>query len=742
MDTICTMIFSFTNIVYIPVSLAISIVAFRFFKDWKETSARDAFVYFMAFATLTLVCLTGVLAGSVFPGREGITLMLIVSNVLVTLSNAFFAYLYFYYRLPRISAWWAFVIVLVFGSIVTEMTLDGGLNPALEASGGINWGIPLKIGILRSIIYFLGMLPLISIHLKGLKDSEAQQHITKNLFLVLFLSMTLLVVIFDFIIEPLTGIQAFFSEIVILALAVIGMLVYFVLHESMLARTERRFRLLVDNMRDLVCLTDMDGVIHYANRSHASILGYQPQNLKGKNILELVFPEDRPVLQKEIARIAAGEAPPAAALEFRLVHAGKQEVWVESFGFFELEAEKRPGAAAQMAIASRDISNRRLLENSLRQAQKMEAVGLLAGGVAHDFNNLLTVINGYSDMLLARLNDDHALASPVKQIQQAGQRAASLTRQLLAFSRKQLLNPEAINMNNLTKNMEKMLRRLIREDIELITEYDPGLKMVLADPGQVEQVILNLVINACDAMPDGGRITIETKNVYMSDQYVQEHPGTQSGEHVMIAISDTGSGMDAETRERIFEPFFTTKEKGKGTGLGLSTVYGIVKQSNGNIWVYSEPGQGTVFKVYLPAVRVQHKNSVRSSRQKEYRGNETILLIEDDAAVREMTRMGLSGLGYRILEAADGAQALNIIEQNKDFIQLILTDVVMPNMNGRQVADSLATTVPHIKMLFMSGYTDNAIVRHGILEKDINFIQKPFTTVSLARKIREILEQG
>ena len=386
-------------------------------------------------------------------------------------------------------------------------------------------------------------------------------------------------------------------------------------------------------------------------------------------------------------------------------------------------------------------AERKKLEEQLRQAQKMEAIGQLTGGIAHDFNNMLTVIIGYSELMLQRLKADDPLRSEVEQVKEAGVRASLLTRQLLAFSRKQVLQPRVLDLNAVLTNMDRMLQRLIGEDIDLVTVPAPGLGRVLADPGQIEQVIMNLAVNARDAMPQGGKLTIETANVELDEAYARQHGPVQPGPYVMLAVSDTGCGMDAETQARIFEPFFTTKEVGKGTGLGLSTVYGIVKQSSGDIWVYSEPGRGTTFKIYLPWVEgAVDTVEPGVAPARDVRGSETILLVEDDVGIRRLVRQVLAERGYWVLEAIHGTHAIQISEQNTVPIHLLATDLVMPGMSGRELAEHLKPSRPNMKVLFMSGYTDKAIVHHGELDPGTAYLQKPFTPDALARKVREVLD--
>ncbi len=381
------------------------------------------------------------------------------------------------------------------------------------------------------------------------------------------------------------------------------------------------------------------------------------------------------------------------------------------------------------------------IEEQLRQSQKMEALGRLAGGVAHDFNNLLTAILIYSELFLQKLDETDPLRKHIEEINKAGMRASSLTRQLLAFSRKQILQPKVINLNSIVEEMKDMLKRLIGEDIDLITLLDPQLGTIKADPGQIEQVIMNLAINSRDAMPQGGKLIIETENVSPnSDAGLPVKLRGQTCSHIALKVSDTGCGMDKETLSRIFEPFFTTKEEGKGTGLGLSTVYGIVNQSNGDIQVESEPGRGTTFSIYLPqAVEPRASVETRSSAEDKQRASETILLVENEEIVRVLIQSILKSQGYKVLEAANGKEAVRICNQYEGVIDLLLTDVVMPQMSGRQLAEALVESRPDMKSLFISGHTEDAVVRYGVLVSGVNFLQKPFVPEALIRKVREVL---
>ena len=398
------------------------------------------------------------------------------------------------------------------------------------------------------------------------------------------------------------------------------------------------------------------------------------------------------------------------------------------------------GETLGFEMIAEDITERRALEDQLRQSQKMEAVGRLAGGIAHDFNNLLTVIKGYSELVLDEIRPADPLRNEVEEIKRAADRAASLTRQLLAFSRQQVLAPKVLDLNSIVHDMDKLLHRLIGEDIDLFTVLEPGLGRVKADPGQVEQVIMNLAVNARDAMPLGGKLTIETTNVDLDENYARDHVSVKPGSYVMIAVSDTGTGMTEKVSSRIFEPFFTTKEVGKGTGLGLSTVYGIIKQSGGYVWVYSEVGIGSTFKVYLPRVDSPAEAVPALSSQPVRRGTETVLLVEDEDGVRALVRQILHKHGYNVLESRHGGEALLMCERHQGKIDMLLTDVVLEQMSGRELAERLLKLRPEMKVLYVSGYADDAIVHHGVLNAGVAFLQKPFTTESLARKIRYVLD--
>jgi signal transduction histidine kinase len=389
----------------------------------------------------------------------------------------------------------------------------------------------------------------------------------------------------------------------------------------------------------------------------------------------------------------------------------------------------------------RDVTDRRRLEAQLRQAQRMEAVGRLAGGVAHDFNNLLTVISGYTEMLLDDLPSGDRLRDPVLMMRQAGEQAAALTSQLLAFSRRQVIEPQVLELNSVVSNLTKMLRRLIGEDIELSVALAADLDRVRIDPRQVEQILMNLSVNARDAMPHGGRVTIETANATVDEHFAQFTPGLIPGRYVLLAVTDSGLGMDENTRSRIFEPFFTTKDPGKGTGLGLAMVYSIVQQAKGHIEVYSELGHGTVFKLYLPSVDgVDQPKEATDDQAASLQGTETILLVEDAEGVRALLQDVLTMYGHQVLVARDGEEGIRLANDHTGPIDLIITDIVMPRMGGRELVERVVTTRPTVRALYLSGYTDEAVMRHGVLEAGAAFLQKPFTARQLMTKVRQILD--
>ncbi len=388
----------------------------------------------------------------------------------------------------------------------------------------------------------------------------------------------------------------------------------------------------------------------------------------------------------------------------------------------------------------RDVTERKHLEEQFQHSQKMDAIGQLAGGIAHDFNNLLTIIIGFSSILISRFPKDDPGRQEVEEIEKAGRRAASLTGQLLAFSRKQVMRMEEIDLNEIIADMEKMLRRIIGEDIELVTVLEPALALTKADPGQMGQIIMNLAVNARDAMPQGGKLLITTSTIELDEGYALSHAEVKPGQYILFTVSDNGTGMSKEIQSRIFDPFFTTKEAGKGTGLGLSTVYGIVKQMNGHIWVYSEEGHGTTFKIYLSSANNIEMSGVSQKNQLSQRGSETILLVEDEAALRNLARRVLEMNGYSVIEANNGYDAIERCKQHNQQIDLVITDIIMPQMGGMELVDRLKTSCPGIKILFITGYTDNTLIHNGVIEHGLALLQKPFSPDSLARKVREVLD--
>ncbi len=505
-------------------------------------------------------------------------------------------------------------------------------------------------------------------------------------------------------------------------------------------RAEERFRMLVETAPTGIVIVDTKGRIVDVNARTLQMFGFERKELIGQPVETLVPEALRSTHEKHRDSYAANPQarPMGEGMDFFARRKDGTEFPVEiSLGPLVTQGEILVSAA----IA--DITVRRKMEDQLRVSQRVEAIGRLAGGVAHDFNNLLTVVLGCCDALCVELAADHPALRKIQMVQKAGSSAADLTRQLLAFGRKQILQPRVIEPNEVVAGVEGMLRRLIGENIHLTVSLDPAVGCINADPGQIEQVLVNLAANARDAMPHGGRLTIEVANAELDETYKKQHPPAIPGPYVMFAVADTGCGMDRGTQSQIFDPFFTTKELGKGTGLGLATVYGVVKQSGGYIWVYSELGRGSVFKVYLP--RVERGAPLRGHADPDglpQRGSETILLAEDSESLRDMTREYMESLGYTIIEACSGEQALQRANEFDGAIHLLLTDVVMPGMSGRELANQIVSKFPGMKVLFTSGYTDDAIVQHGVLEPGVAFIQKPYRPRALARKIRELLDNG
>jgi len=499
-------------------------------------------------------------------------------------------------------------------------------------------------------------------------------------------------------------------------------------------RAEEAFQVLV-NKAPMGIFIEQDGKFQLVNPGFEIATGYTAQELLGHDSLKLVSPDYRKMVRENALHMLKGELD--LPYEFPITNKSGETRWVME----KLTATEYQGKRATLGYFL-DVTEHKSLEDQFLQAQKMEAVGRLAGGVAHDFNNLLSVIFGYSDLMNQALHQHDPLARYLAEIIKASDRATALTRQLLAFSRKTIMAPQILNLNDQLVGTEKMLARLIGADIEIRMILEPALGAVHADPGHVEQIVMNLVVNARDAMPKGGELTLETVNVYLDEDYARKRTYVTPGHYVMLAVTDNGQGMDAATLGRIFEPFFTTKDLGRGTGLGLSTVYGLVKQNGGYIEVYSEVGHGTTFKVYLPQVQ-EAVPAVSEAKPLaiDFHGSETILVVEDEDMLRESICRSLKIYGYTVLAARHGGEAVLLCERHPGPIHFLLTDVVMPQMNGRDLADRLTSLQPDIKVLYMSGYTENAIVRHGVLEANIFFIQKPFRTNKLMEKIRYILTE-
>lgn len=514
--------------------------------------------------------------------------------------------------------------------------------------------------------------------------------------------------------------------------------------EGAMRESQEQLRLLLDSTAEGIYGLDTEGHCTFTNAASLRLLGYErTEEVVGQPIHELTHGRGADGTSR--AGVCWGTYSP--------FHRGEGshcdcEVFRRRDGTtFPVEywayPIRRDGQVLGAVVAFLDITERRQAEEQLRQASKMEAIGRLAGGVAHDFNNLLTIINGYAQLILEKCPGTDPNHTHLEEIVKAGDRAASLTRQLLAFGRRQVLVPQVLDLGEVVQNTSKMLRRLIGEDVELLTSLHPALGRVRADPGQIEQVLMNLAVNARDAMPRGGKLTIETANAELDDQYARSHVPVAPGRYVLLAVSDTGTGMDAETQAHIFEPFFTTKEKGRGTGLGLATVYGIVKQSGGHIWVYSELGRGTTFKVYLPQVEEVHTHpEIPRPQQTATGGSETILLVEDEPGVRSLAQNVLEASGYRVLSAENADAALTLASRFPDDIQLLLTDVVMPGKSGRDLAEQLQVVRPRIKVLYVSGYTAETIGNHQILEKGAAFLPKPFVARDLLARIRLVLDNS
>jgi len=502
---------------------------------------------------------------------------------------------------------------------------------------------------------------------------------------------------------------------------------------------EARIERVLASIPDVLYSVDPDiAVYHYISPASGAVLGYPPEELVSNSRLwpDRVHQDDREAAQawrERVVRLRHTER-----LQYRIHRSDGTLRWLDDEMVPVVDAT---GAVVRLDGIARDVTEFKKLEQQFRQAQKMEAIGRLAGGIAHDFNNVLTAISGYTELVLASLGADAPQRGDLEEVRTAAKHAAGLTSQLLAFSRQQVLEPTVLALNAVVAGMDKMLRRILGEDVELATALATDLGHTKADAGQIEQVVLNLAVNARDAMPDGGKLTIETANAELDQAYAREHATVVPGHYVMLAVSDTGMGMDAETKANIFEPFFTTKEAGKGTGLGLATVHGIVEQSGGNVWVYSEPGQGTTFKIYLP--RVDEPVAVPASLAAPtgpLEGTETILVVEDNGSIRRLVCTVLRAHGYTVLEAPEPAEALALLARQAHPIALLVTDVVMPGMSGPELARRLHATRPGLPVLYTSGYTDDAVVKHGALEPGVAFLQKPFMPSSLLRKVRAVID--
>ncbi|PYP69735.1 MAG: hybrid sensor histidine kinase/response regulator, partial [Gemmatimonadetes bacterium] len=500
---------------------------------------------------------------------------------------------------------------------------------------------------------------------------------------------------------------------------------------------EARARLvaILEATTDFVAIAGVDHRVLYLNRAGRALTGLPAaENAAGRTLLDFYPEEGRKALRTEAlpAALRKGAWSGETALKGPAGAVAVSQVVL---------AHRSPAGAVEFfSVIARDISEQQRLEEQFRQAQKMEAVGRLAAGVAHDFNNLLTAILGTTDLMLEDLATDDPDREGLLDIRSASERAAVLTRQLLTFSRQQVVSPQVLRLNDLVLELEKLLRRLLGEDVAIRVAVAPDCGGVKADPGQLEQVIVNLAVNARDAMPNGGRLTLETKNVDLDADYPTDRVTIPAGRYVMLAVTDTGTGMDAPTKARIFEPFFTTKPVGKGTGLGLATVYGAVQQSGGFIWLYSEVGQGTSFKIYLPRVDAGEAQAAAEEAAVVLDGSETVLVAEDEDAVRQIIEEALQARGYRVMVARDGNEALALAGRHTGQIDLLVTDVVMPDMNGRELSQRLTQVRPTIKTLYLSGYTDDAILHHGVLQEGVAFLQKPFSLGVLARKIRDVIE--
>jgi two-component system cell cycle sensor histidine kinase/response regulator CckA len=502
------------------------------------------------------------------------------------------------------------------------------------------------------------------------------------------------------------------------------------------AEIEQQFRQMAETIVDVMWLADANTLeILYVSPAFERIFGRPTSDLWGRTdcLMLAVHPDDRAHLEAQKPRLATGDYDET----YRIVRPDGKQRWIRDR---VLPVRDEEGKVVRLAGLSSDITTERQLEEQLLQARKMESVGRLAGGVAHDFNNLLTVILTASEFALRRLPEGHTTAPDIEQVKEAAERAAKLTHQLLAFARRQVIAPVRLDLNDLTRQMDALLRRVIGEHIELVTRLAPNLHAVLADPSQIEQVLVNLAVNARDAMIDGGRLTLETRNVRVDAAYAEAHAHVAPGDYAMLAVSDTGAGIPRDVQEHIFEPFFTTKAQGSGTGLGLATCYGIVRQAGGHIVLYSEVGRGSTFKILLPATNVEAKPQAPRAPAAPPGGHETILFVEDDQTVRTIGMRILSAQGYHVLEAASGREALRVAFDHRGPIHLLVTDVVMPHMSGTELARRLRDLRPSARVLYTSGYTENAIVHHGVLDPSLSFLPKPYIIETLLLKVRSVLD--
>jgi len=505
--------------------------------------------------------------------------------------------------------------------------------------------------------------------------------------------------------------------------------------ENAVRQWEKRFEDLFENTKDILFTMDLDGNLTSVNKAAEEVMGWPRNEALEMNIKSIVAPEHAALCAECMRRIVNEE--PLQHFEIAMLRKDGRKVLLEA----SARLIRSKGKKDCVQGIARDVTERRQLENMVRQSQKLEAIGRLSGGLAHDFNNLLCVINGHTELLTEALQPDDPAIRNVTQIRKAADSAAALTRQLLAFSRRQVFHPQVVDLNAIVTETERFLARLIDEHIEFHTALDSELGRVAVDPIQIEQVIINLVLNARDAMPKGGKLTIETSNVELEEDHQSKFSQIPAGQYVLLALTDTGCGMNEETQSRIFEPFYTTKEMGKGTGLGLATVYGIVKQSGGFIWVYSEEGRGTTFKVYFPRV-ASPLAEARTSRHIEInKGTETILVVEDAEPLRVLTKQFLTASGYTVLAAANGDEAIQIAQSHPGTIDLLLTDVVMPRMGGKPLVEQMAQIRPHTRVLYMSGYPNDGIVQAGILANGVALLEKPFTREILSKRVRQALDE-